>query len=384
MGETQTYVCLTSDFEAQFLYAAKNGYIERAERLLLGGNFDPANNDNDMVKWAAEHGHDRVVQVLLRDKRVDPTAEDHYCIQIASSCGHNKVLELLLEDRRCDPAAQNSIALWLACQNGHLECVRLLVQDKRVNMHAKTDDLTPLEVAVLHEHFEIGQYLLELARTETVLSEQTVRNKESTNTFDTNTSAPTEYASEEDSIDYVKQRVALSRKSTDLRSLRTPTTRKLQPTIPEKMEEPKNTTSPIQIVTNDAPAVSVPMREDSRAIQRQKLVDLVDARKSQSLELLSSAIKNMRPFEFVDDELCNQILQSLTRSTNSTHKDVHRGTTYDYVALLQECFKESKVNISEKTLSHYKAAYSGPKQLIRQLLFLRERKNPISLLEHWE
>jgi ankyrin repeat protein len=347
----------------------------------LDGNFDPANHDNDMVKWAAENGHDRVVQVLLRDKRVDPTAEDHYCIQIASSCGHNKVLELLLEDKRCDPAAQNSISLWLACQNGHFECVRLLVQDKRVDIHAKTDELTPIEVAVLHEHFEIGQYLLELARTETVFSEQTVRNKESVNTLETNTSAPTEYASEEDTIEFVKQRISLSRKSTDLRSLRTPTTRKLQPTIPENMEESKNTSNPIP---NQASVEKVLARDDSKANQRLKLTELVATRKSQSLETFSSTIRGMGPFDFVDDELYNNVLQSLNSGSKVHPKHPKRGTTYEYVFLLMECFKGRALRISEETMAQFKSRYSGQKQLLRRLLCMRESKNPISLLENWE
>ncbi len=40
------FTTMQTDFEAHFLYAAKNGYIERAERLLLDGNYDPSHDNN--------------------------------------------------------------------------------------------------------------------------------------------------------------------------------------------------------------------------------------------------------------------------------------------------------------------------------------------------
>ncbi|KAJ3336847.1 hypothetical protein HDU91_001638, partial [Kappamyces sp. JEL0680] len=161
---------MQSDFEAQFLYAAKNGHLERAERLLLDGAYDPSKDENSIIQWACENGLEEVVQVLLKDARVDVQCKDDICIQMVCEMGHTKVLEILLEDGRADPTAQDSIALWLACQNGHSTIVQMLVDDGRVNLNAKHEEVTALEVAVLHEYYELAQILLLASKTETVVT----------------------------------------------------------------------------------------------------------------------------------------------------------------------------------------------------------------------
>ena len=85
-----------NDFEKQFLYAAKNGHLKRAERLLLDGNFDPSKDDSCILQWACEHGLAAVVSVLLKDKRIDPRCKAEVCIQLVCESGHLDVLKLLV------------------------------------------------------------------------------------------------------------------------------------------------------------------------------------------------------------------------------------------------------------------------------------------------
>lgn len=85
-----------NDFEKQFLYAAKNGHLSRAERLLLDGNYDPSTDDNFILRWACEHGLDSVVKVLLRDKRVDIHCQENICIKLVCELGHTEVLKILV------------------------------------------------------------------------------------------------------------------------------------------------------------------------------------------------------------------------------------------------------------------------------------------------
>ncbi|KAJ3254921.1 hypothetical protein HK103_006718 [Boothiomyces macroporosus] len=167
---------MQSDFEAQFLYAAKNGYIERAERLLLDGSYDPAKDDNAIVQWASTNNHFKVLQVLLKDKRVDPTINRNFCLQTACTKGYLGIVQLLLADGRADPQDENGIALWMAAYNGHLNIVKLLVQDGRVNIYSISDGLLPIEAALLHDHYEVADLLLQASRTHSQGSSTTVTN----------------------------------------------------------------------------------------------------------------------------------------------------------------------------------------------------------------
>ncbi|KAJ3275254.1 hypothetical protein HDV01_000981 [Terramyces sp. JEL0728] len=167
---------MQSNFEAQFLYAAKNGYIERAERLLKDGSYDPSANEQEIVQWASANNHLRVLQVLLKDKRVDPTANSNFCLQTACTKGDLGIVQLLLADGRADPQDEKGIALWMAAFNGHLNIVKLLVQDGRVNIYSINDGLLPIEAALVHDHYEVADLLLQASRTHSHGSNTTVTN----------------------------------------------------------------------------------------------------------------------------------------------------------------------------------------------------------------
>jgi hypothetical protein len=303
-----------NDFEAQFLYAAKNGYIERAERLLLDGNFDPSRNDNEIMKWATENGHNKVVQVLLKDKRVDPRAEEDVSLQLASANGHHKVLELLLQDGRGDPSTGNGIALWLACQNGHLKCVEMLLADPRIDKTAKLDDLSPLEVAVLHEHFDIGQLFLK------------------------------QNESNSDTINSVKGRLPATRVSTEIKSIRRSITADSLPNTPNHLRLSK---TEVPIKEEIAPI------QQSREEMRARWLELITLRKSYSLEFFTSQLLLL---PLLDSVLLNELLVVIAGKFVGK-KDARRGTTFDYTQLILRYCEGKGLEIYPKTIAIFKKRY---------------------------
>src|SRR6185436_10521568 len=108
----------------------------------------------------------------------DPTAGDNFAIQAACSNGHTETVEILLKDGRADPKANNSFALWMAAQNGYLQICQLLLQDMRVDLFAKTDDMTALEIAVENDQMEVSQLLLHASRTLSQKSSKTLLGEE--------------------------------------------------------------------------------------------------------------------------------------------------------------------------------------------------------------
>ena len=75
--------------------AAQNGHLDIVERLLKDPRVDPADYDNDAIRWAAENGHIDVVERLLKDPRVNPADDDNYAIRWAAHNGHLDVFNLL-------------------------------------------------------------------------------------------------------------------------------------------------------------------------------------------------------------------------------------------------------------------------------------------------
>ena len=157
------------DFLAQFLYAAKNNHIQRAQRLLADGKFDPSVDDNSTLVWACENGISEVVKVLLLDSRVDPTVREGYCLSEACFLGHVEVVRLLLQDGRIEPTLNNSLCLFNACLQGHIDVITLLLNDGRVVVEDTNEDgVNCLEIAVLNNDDDVVKLLLEHQKAESL------------------------------------------------------------------------------------------------------------------------------------------------------------------------------------------------------------------------
>ena len=113
--------------------AARDGRVDRVQRLLKREAADPRFRGNAAVRWACVHGHAEVVRVLLRDKRVDPGANQQQCLRSAVAGGFAGVVRELLDDPRVDAATGEDTPLVAASSSGCCEIVGLLLRAEGVD-----------------------------------------------------------------------------------------------------------------------------------------------------------------------------------------------------------------------------------------------------------
>ena len=355
-----------------------------------------------MIRWAAEQGHDKVVRVLLRDKRVDPTAEDNFCLQIACSKGYSRLLELLLRDKRCDPSKSNSIALWIAAESGFLDCVELLVQDRRIDLNAKHDNLTALEVALLNENFEVGQYLLQCSKTESLSGATAVHNKASfasdTQNTDTNVN---ELDAHFNTISPLYQSSPLDLQSKDINEIQPSSTSVVSKSCSYTNEKTKNNenenennqlVSTLPVVNlQETPAEIIPIvtasgksQVNNHSIEKDaetEIFGLVHRRKYISIHEFQIRLSDLKTITHkLENVKFNALLIHLLDKNTCADKHQERGTTYKFAAEIMCNFSPNQFAIDSTTIQIYRNAFSFPKQCFRTLFKMRESQNPVKLL----
>ncbi|XP_052235059.1 inversin-like isoform X4 [Dreissena polymorpha] len=119
------------------------------------------------LHWAALGGHAYICQTLIKYV-VDPNIKDssgRTPIQCAAYGGYVNCMSVLLE-HKADPNAndcEGMTALHWACSKGHLDAVKLLIEYRTFPNHMEftEDRYTPLDYALMGEHHEVAQFLLE-------------------------------------------------------------------------------------------------------------------------------------------------------------------------------------------------------------------------------
>ena len=404
---------IQNDFEAQFLYAAKNGHLERAERLLLDGAYDPSSDNNSIIQWACENGLAEVVKVLLKDPRVNINCKDNICIQMASEMGYLDLVELLLSNGRADPSSQNSIALWLACQNGHLEIVQKLVDDGRVDLSAKHEEMTGLEVALLHEFYELAQILLIASKSEQVMTRaMSVTGRRSIDIprdTEGTSKSPTALFKNTHAFPTSAPNRALLKihegesAPASIKSLHPPRIKKIvddldSPTgsinsfegSEKDLKEHKDKNFKAKRYRTGRSYGSIPEESDGIMTRQQisidtsqkQLLELTRKRKEVpvgqyaiDLKVLQDAGVSPLSFGF------NQALIQIVTPSGTLKKHRDRGSCYDYTKALLDFGKEfTDLSVEESTISAFEAFYSPFKSTLRSFFNLRNKRNPISLL----
>ncbi|XP_059165676.1 inversin-like [Physella acuta] len=119
------------------------------------------------LHWAALGGHAYICQMLIK-YGVNPDVRDHSGrapLHCAAYGGYVNCMSVLIE-QKADPNFQDKegmTCLHWACSKGHLDAVKLLIEcDAFPNHMAFTEDrYTPLDYALMGEHHEVAQYMIE-------------------------------------------------------------------------------------------------------------------------------------------------------------------------------------------------------------------------------
>lgn len=120
-----------------------------------------------LLHWAALGGHAPICLALV-EEGLAPDTKDHLGrtpLQCAAHGGFVKFMTVLLErGANVDHQDNDGItALHRSCTSGHLEAVKLLVWYKAFPnfTEAGTERLTPLDYAIMGDHQDVAQYMIE-------------------------------------------------------------------------------------------------------------------------------------------------------------------------------------------------------------------------------
>ncbi|XP_023931035.1 inversin-like isoform X1 [Lingula anatina] len=119
------------------------------------------------LHWAALGGHAYICQTVIK-YGIDPNIRDHSGrtpLQCAAYGGYVNCMSVLIENQ-ADPNAQDNegmTALHWACSKGHLDAVKLLLEFHAFPNHMEftEDRYTPLDYALMGEHREVSQFMIE-------------------------------------------------------------------------------------------------------------------------------------------------------------------------------------------------------------------------------
>ncbi|CAL1532046.1 unnamed protein product [Lymnaea stagnalis] len=119
------------------------------------------------LHWAALGGHAYICQILIK-YGVNPDVRDYSArapLHCAAFGGFVNCMSVLME-HEADANSQDSkgmTCLHWACSKGHLDAVKLLIEYNAFPNHmAFTEDrYTPLDYALMGEHHEVAQYMIE-------------------------------------------------------------------------------------------------------------------------------------------------------------------------------------------------------------------------------
>ncbi|NXW45597.1 INVS protein, partial [Nyctiprogne leucopyga] len=149
--------------------ACEMGHKEVIQTLIKGGaRVDLVDQDgHSPLHWAALGGNADVCQILIENK-INPNVQDYAGrtpLQCAAYGGYINCMVVLLENN-ADPNIQDKegrTALHWLCNNGYLDAIKLLLGfDAFPNHMENTEErYTPLDYALLGEHHEVIQFMLE-------------------------------------------------------------------------------------------------------------------------------------------------------------------------------------------------------------------------------
>ncbi|KAF4075953.1 hypothetical protein AMELA_G00224880 [Ameiurus melas] len=149
--------------------ACEMGHRDVILTLIKGGaRVDLVDTDgHSALHWAALGGNAEVCEVLMENK-LGPNLQDHAGrtpLQCAAYAGYINCMALLIQ-HDADPNIQDKegrTALHWSCNNGYLDAVKLLLGCGAFPNHMEHTEerYTPLDYALLGEHQEVTQFLLE-------------------------------------------------------------------------------------------------------------------------------------------------------------------------------------------------------------------------------
>ncbi|XP_059511355.1 inversin isoform X2 [Stegostoma tigrinum] len=149
--------------------ACEMGHKEVIHTLIEGGaRVDLLDQDgHSPLHWAALGGNADVCQILIQNL-INPNMQDYAGrtpLQCAACGGYINCMAILMENK-ADPNIQDKegrTALHWSCNNGYLEAVKLLLGYSAFPNHMEINEerFTPLDYALLGEHQEVIQYMLE-------------------------------------------------------------------------------------------------------------------------------------------------------------------------------------------------------------------------------
>uniref|UniRef100_A0A8C4KEM6 Inversin n=1 Tax=Dromaius novaehollandiae TaxID=8790 RepID=A0A8C4KEM6_DRONO len=133
-----------------------------------GAGVDLVDQDgHSPLHWAALGGNADVCQILIENK-INPNVQDYAGrtpLQCAAYGGYINCMVVLLENN-ADPNIQDKegrTALHWLCNNGYLDAIKLLLGFDAFPNHMENSEerYTPLDYALLGEHHEVIQFMLE-------------------------------------------------------------------------------------------------------------------------------------------------------------------------------------------------------------------------------
>uniref|UniRef100_A0A8C3F073 Inversin n=1 Tax=Chrysemys picta bellii TaxID=8478 RepID=A0A8C3F073_CHRPI len=149
--------------------ACEMGHKEVIQTLIKGGaRVDLVDQDgHSPLHWAALGGNADVCQILIENK-INPNVQDYAGrtpLQCAAYGGYINCMVVLLENN-ADPNIQDKegrTALHWLCNNGYLDAIKLLLGFDAFPNHMENNEerYTPLDYALLGEHHEVIQFMLE-------------------------------------------------------------------------------------------------------------------------------------------------------------------------------------------------------------------------------
>jgi len=151
-------------------HACEMGHVKVIQALIANGACVNDAQDQDglsLLHWAAIGGHADVCQLLIIAS-MDANSRDiagRTALHYAAYGGYVNCMLVLLESKaECSSQDKEGVtSLHWACSKGHMDAVKLLIQyNASINTMEHTEDrYTPLDYALMGEHFEVCQFLIE-------------------------------------------------------------------------------------------------------------------------------------------------------------------------------------------------------------------------------
>ena len=176
LSDTRVNANTTNDEAETALHiAARNGHIEFLRELVNecpGVNLDLLNNRmQNALAVAAVAGHSDITTFLLeRGSKSLPNDDGNFPIHHAAWYGFEPIVaQLRFREGALDRGYLGQTALWNAACQGHLGIVKLLLDAGAPVDIANNDGVSPIICALIHDHSEVANFLLDHGANYTVV-----------------------------------------------------------------------------------------------------------------------------------------------------------------------------------------------------------------------